>query len=139
MRSASERRTTISPAPLAKVPAGITVVKLDGDLGTGAARELRERLIGVLRPGVRLMVVDLSRVQSCDPAGLAVLIGAQRRAKERGIVVRLAAPSPPVAEMLRSTGLERCLTVCPDLPSALAGQAPLLPGRAAAFPQALTG
>jgi anti-anti-sigma factor len=113
---------TISPAPLGEpdLPPGSTVVKLDGDLGITVTPGLRERLTGVLRPGTWLVIVDLSGVQSCDSAGLAVLIGTQRRARERGIVVRLVAPSPPVVELLRSTGLERCLTVCSDLPGALA-------------------
>jgi anti-anti-sigma factor len=118
--------------------AGATVVKLDGDLGIAAAQGLREGLISLLRPGTRLLAVDLSRVQSCDPAGLAVLIGTQRRAREEGIVVCLVAPSPPVAELLRSTGLERCLTVCPDLPGVLVwerGES----ARAPAAPESLAG
>lgn len=78
--------------------------------------------MGALRPGIRWLVLDLSRVESCDPAGLAVLISTQRHAAEQGIVVLLAAPSPPAAELLHSTGLERYLTVCPDLPGALATQ-----------------
>lgn len=120
MKSTTESQTTISPPLPATLPAGSTVVTLDGDLGVAAAPALRERLIGVLRPGIRLMIIDLSRVRSCDPAGLAVLIGAQRRATERGTLVRLVAPSPPVVELLYSTGLERFLTICPDVPSALA-------------------
>lgn len=120
MKSTTEGQTTISPTLPAKLPAGSTVVTLNGDLGVAAAPALRERLIGVLRPGIRLMIVDLSRVRSCDPAGLAVLIGAQRRAAERGTLVCLVAPSPPVVELLYSTGLERFLTICPDVPSALA-------------------
>lgn len=102
------------------LPAGSTVVRLYGDLGIAAAPALRERLISMLRPGTRLLALDLSRVLSCDPSGLAVLIGTQRRARGHGIVVRLIAPSPPVAALLHSTGLDRCLTVCPDLPAALA-------------------
>ena len=134
MRSATEGQMTIFPTPLAKLPAGSTVVTLDGDLGIAAAPALRERLIRMLRPGARLMIVDLSRVQSCDPAGLAILIGTQRRAKERGTRVLLVAPSPPVAELLHSTGLERCLTICPDLPGALA-QGREQPARATALPR----
>jgi anti-anti-sigma factor len=99
--------------------ASSTVVELDGDLGVAAAHALREGLISVLRPGTRLVAIDLSRVRSCDLAGLAVLIGTQRRAREEGIVVCLVAPSPPVAELLHSTGLERCLTIYPDLPGVL--------------------
>ena len=78
-----------------------------------------DSLKGMLHPGIRLLVLDLSRVPSCDPAGLAVLIGAQRRARLLGIVMRLAAPSLPVARLLRFTGLDRSLTICPDLSSAL--------------------
>ena len=99
-----------------------TIVRLDGALDVAAATALRERLIGLLHPGTGLLVLDLSRVSSCDSAGLAVLIGAQRRARVLGIVMRLAAPSVPVAELLRLTGLDRTLTVCPDLRGALAAE-----------------
>ncbi len=57
---------------------------------------------------------------SCDTAGLALLIGTQRRARLLGIVVRLAAPSLSVAKLLRLTGLDRSFTICPDLRGALA-------------------
>jgi anti-anti-sigma factor len=101
-------------------PAAPIIVRLRGALDVAAAPALRERLIGLLHPGMRLLVLDLSRVPSCDPAGLAVLIGTQRRAGRLGIVVRLAAPSLPVVKLLRLTGLDRSLTVCPDLRGALA-------------------
>jgi anti-anti-sigma factor len=101
------------------LPTSTTVMRLDGDLGLAATSALRLRLMSALRPGTTRLVLDLSRVQSCDPAGLAVLISTQRHAAERGIVVLLAAPSPPAAELLHSTGLERYLTVVPDLPGAL--------------------
>jgi anti-sigma B factor antagonist len=111
---------TVTATQRLDLPAGTTVVRLDSDLGLAAASALRLRLMGALRPGTRRLVLDLSRVQTCDPAGLGVLISTQRQAAERGIVVIVAAPSPPAAELLHSTGLERCLTVCPDLPGALA-------------------
>jgi anti-anti-sigma factor len=100
-------------------PASTTVLRLDGDLSLAAASALRLRLANVLRSAAKRLVLDLSGVQSCDPAGLAVLISTQRQAAERGIVVLLAAPSPRVVELLHSTGLERYLTVCPDQPGAL--------------------
>jgi len=118
--------------------AGSTVVRLRGDLGIAAAPALRERLTSALRPGTRLLVLDLSRVRSCDPAGLAVLIGTQRRARRHGIVVRLVAPSLPVTEQLRATGLESYLTVCPDLPTALV-RGRCAPAGTAAPPQVLAG
>jgi anti-anti-sigma factor len=118
MTSVTARQAGSGPG--AGLPAARTIVRLGGVLDFAAAPALRERLIGMLHPGTRLLVLDLSRVPSCDPAGLAVLIGIQRRARQLGIVVCLAAPSLPVAHLLRLTGLDRSLTICPDLRGALA-------------------
>ena len=120
------------------LPADRTIVRLRGALDVAAAPALRERLIGILHPGMSLLVLDLSRVPSCDPGGLAVLIGTQRRARLLGIVVRLAAPSLPVATLLRLTGLDRSLTICPDLRGALAVERHE-PAEESPSPQALAG
>jgi anti-anti-sigma factor len=99
--------------------AAFTIARLEGDLDIATAPALRERLLGVLGPGVRLLIIDLSGVSFCDAAGLAVLIGAQRRTIARGIVVRLAAPRPQLAKLLRITGLDRSFTICASLADAL--------------------
>ena len=119
MTSAGATSRQAGSRPEKGLPAARTVVRLRDALDGAAAPALRERLIGLLRPGMRLLVLDLSRVPSCDSAGLAVLIGAQRQARLLGIVLRLAAPSPPVAKLLRLTGLDRSLSICPDLGNAL--------------------
>jgi anti-anti-sigma factor len=99
-----------------------SIVRLSGSLDFAAAKELRERLIDVLHRGASPLIIDLSRVPSGDEAGLAVLIGTQRRARLLGSEMVLAAPSPPVAELLRSTGLHRHFTIYPDIPAALASK-----------------
>jgi anti-anti-sigma factor len=88
-----------------------TVVQLSGGLDLAAAPALREQLIDVLHRGTGLLILDLSHVLSCDVAGLAVLIGTQRRAGLLGTKVRLLAPSPPVRKVLRSTGLDRSFSI----------------------------
>ncbi|HSZ40039.1 MAG TPA: STAS domain-containing protein [Trebonia sp.] len=136
----------VTGRPGASTPTRGRIIKLGGALDLAAAPALRERLTGLLHHGTGLLVLDLSRVLSCDVSGLAVLIGAQRRARLLGSVVCLAAPSPPVVKLLRSTGLDRSLTVCPDLPGALAAQqhgsartppAPRLAGQGKALPPGL--
>jgi anti-sigma B factor antagonist len=120
---------------------GRSIVRLRGSLDLGAAKELRERLIDVLHRGANPLIIDLSRVPSCDTAGLAVLIGTQRRARLLGSVVLLAAPSVPVAELLQSTGLHRHFTIHPDVLAALASQrsdSAARPG-AAVFPELAVG
>lgn len=116
MTSAGATFRRPAPAP----PADRTIVRLGGALDVAAAPALRERLLGVLHRGTSLLILDLSGVLSCDASGLAVLIGTQRRARLLGGAVRLAAPSPPVTKLLRSTGLDRSFAVYPDLSGALA-------------------
>jgi anti-anti-sigma factor len=99
--------TVTPPAP----PSDRTVVRLTGGLDLAAAPALREQLIDVLHRGTGLLILDLSHVLSCDTAGLAVLIGTQRRARLLGTTVRLLAPSLPVTKVLRSTGLDRSFSI----------------------------
>jgi anti-sigma B factor antagonist len=127
MLSTTDREAAISADgtlrhPRAAPPSGRTIVRLRGALDVAAAPALRERLIDVLHRGAGPLVLDLSRVLSCDASGLAVLIGTQRRARLLGISVRLAAPSLPVTKVLRSTGLARSFTIFPDLSGALASE-----------------
>jgi anti-sigma B factor antagonist len=119
---------------------GRSIVWLRGPLDFGAAKELRERLIDVLHRGANPLIIDLSRVPSGDEAGLAVLIGTQRRARLLGSETLLAAPSPPVAQLLRSSGLYRHFTVYPDIPAALAHASSPRAGQGeAVFPELAVG
>jgi anti-anti-sigma factor len=97
-----------------------TIARLRGELDVATAPALRERLAALLRRPMRLLVLDLSEIRFCDAAGLAVLIGAQRRARLFGITLRVAAPGLQVANVLRVTGLDRGLSIYPTLAGALA-------------------
>ncbi len=100
---------------------GYCVAALSGQLDMASVPELREQLLGVLRPDAARLIVDLSRVSSCDASGLAVLVGTNRRARLLGGVLRLAAPAPPVIEALRITGLDLQLDIFPTVPAAIIG------------------
>jgi anti-anti-sigma factor len=103
-----ENNMTVTPS----APSGdATVVSLSGGLDLAAAPALREQLIDVLHRGTGLLILDLSHVLSCDTAGLAVLIGTQRRARLLGTKMRLLAPSPAVTKVLRSSGLDRSFSI----------------------------
>jgi anti-anti-sigma factor len=97
-----------------------TIAKMRGELDVATAPALRERLAALLRPQLRLLVLDLSEIWFCDAAGLAVLIGTQRRAALLGTTLRLAAPRPLIAKVLHTTGLDRRLIIHPSLATALA-------------------
>jgi anti-sigma B factor antagonist len=97
----------------------VTIARLEGELDIATTPALRERLLSVVGPGVRLLVIDLSGVSFCDVSTLAVLVAAQHRARGLGITVRLAAPRSQMAKLLRVTGLDHCFTICATLDDAL--------------------
>jgi anti-anti-sigma factor len=116
----------------AQVPEGVslsvlstpafTIARLVGDLDIGTTRAVREGLLSMLLSAARLLVIDLSGLSFCDVAGLAMLVGTQRRASARGITVRLAAPRPQMAKLLRATGLDQSFTICATVDDAVPAQ-----------------
>jgi anti-anti-sigma factor len=105
---------------------GYTVVTISGEIDIASAPGLRERLLGLLRSHASRIVIDLSGVTFCDASGLAVLVGASRRAGLLDGVVRLAAPAPLVATILRLTGLHSRFQIFATVPEAIG--APTHPG-----------
>lgn len=84
---------------------GWSVASVEGelDLATGPVlrAHLDERL--TVRDGRVRIIVDLTHVTFCDPAGLGVLVGAHRRARQQGHMLRLVCPQGRVLRFLRLT------------------------------------
>jgi anti-anti-sigma factor len=137
-------------------PGGTVVAALGGDLDIASAPAVRERLLGLLRPGACRLVIDMSGVRYADASGLAVLASTQRRAVLLGGALRLAALRPEVAGVLTATVLSRRLAAYPTVQAAVVGRqpgsraacpgtgragtaAPALPAQAQAEPSADSG
>ena len=105
----------------ARTAGGIMLAELSGELDITNAPALRDQLLDLLRRSTCRLVLDLSKVTSCDASGLAVLVGTGRRARLLGGSVRLAAVSPQVDEVLQMTGLHRPLDVFATVRAAVAG------------------
>ena len=103
---------------------GCVIAALRGGLDITSAPALREKLLGLLRPGASRLVVDLSAVGYADASGFAVLVGAGRRAGLLGGWLRLASPTPEVARVLSATGLDRHLATFPTMADAIIGRRP---------------
>ncbi|MQA96762.1 MAG: anti-sigma factor antagonist [Streptosporangiales bacterium] len=98
-----------------------TIVRLRGELDMATAPALRNRLMALLHPGLRRIVLDLSGLTFCDATGLGLLVGIQNRTVSLGVDLRLSAPRWQLAKVLNSTGLDRGLKVHPTLTQALGG------------------
>jgi anti-anti-sigma factor len=122
------------PSLSARSQDGYIVVTISGELDIASAPVLREQLLGLVRPGASRIVIDLSGVTFCDASGLAVLVGASRRADLLHGVLRLAGPAPLTATILRLTGLDSRFEIFATVPEAIA--APSHPGsREAGVPE----
>jgi anti-sigma B factor antagonist len=98
---------------------GYIIATLGGDLDIAAAPVLRDELLVMLDPAASRLIIDLSAVRYADASGLAVLIATGRRARLLGGFLRLASPSPQVADVLSITGLNRHLATFPTLHAAI--------------------
>jgi len=120
-RSVTDTVTDSGPGLSVSVHAerGCVIAALIGELDITRAPALREQLFALLRPSTGRLVIDVSRVTYADASGLAVLVGTGRRAGLLGKFLRLAAPAPAVAKVLRVTGLDRQLDVFPTVQAAI--------------------
>ena len=87
---------------------GLLCVYLRGEIdhhGAVALREDLDRLIMRERP--RRLVINLSRIEFMDSAGLGLLMGRYRLVRELGGVTALVAPNVRVMKILHLAGMER--------------------------------
>jgi anti-anti-sigma factor len=93
-------------APGAREERGYLVAALSGRLDCARAPAVREQLLRLLRPAASRLVLDLTLVSDIDAAGLAVLVGTERRARLLGGSLRLAAAGPAVSMAVHAAGLD---------------------------------
>lgn len=100
---------------------GVVVLRATGDLDAYTVTGLREHLhrAADATGGAGLIVVDLSGATFIDSAGLGALVGAQRRARERGGRLRIVRPPPLVLRAFELTGLDEVLELCATREEAL--------------------
>jgi anti-anti-sigma factor len=103
-----------------RVP-GHTVLTISGELDIATTAALRVQINKVLMDTTTPLIIDLSGVSFCDASGLALLVGAQRRARLDGRTVVLAGPRHNVYKLLHITGLDRVFTIHPTLVAAQLG------------------
>jgi anti-sigma B factor antagonist len=100
------------------VRAGHVLVRVNGDLDLELAGDLRDALNRALDRH-RGVVIDLSGVPRLDSAGLGVLIRAHGRARHRGGVVCLVAPSRFVLTVLHTMHVDGVFPIFDDSVTAL--------------------
>jgi two-component system sensor histidine kinase and response regulator WspE len=106
---------TAAAPPEVEAPArtGPPAVRPSGKLDAAGAESVRGRLIELFRQAVPLIQLDLAEVSDIDPAGLALLAAAARRAASATAPVALEVVNAPpaVRRLLSATRLDRVYTM----------------------------
>jgi anti-sigma B factor antagonist len=106
-----------------EVIGGVPVVAAPEDIDITNADVLRTALLEAASLGPGTFVVDMSRTQFCDTAGLHALVAAHKRARAGGGQLLLVTRGAAVDRILSITGLDRVIPSFPSLEEALT-QAP---------------
>jgi anti-sigma B factor antagonist len=99
----------VSGVPVVVTPEAIDITNADG---LAALLESSEQ-------GHGRLVIDMSRTQFCDTAGLHALVGAHKRALAQGGEVRLVISTAAVKRILALTGLDQVIPNFTSLQEAL--------------------
>lgn len=104
-----------------EVVKGVPVVAAPEEIDITNAEALRSALLKASaadRHGP--FVVDMTRTQFCDSAGLHTVIAAHRRAEAEGRQLLLVIPSPAVLRVFTLTRMDKVIPSFTSLPRALA-------------------
>lgn len=98
---------------------GVPVIAAPDEIDITNAAGLRTAMLEAAAQGNGTLVVDMSRTQFCDSAGLHVLVRAQQRALAEGGEVRLVVRGVHVRRLLAITGIDGMIPNFPALAQAL--------------------
>jgi anti-sigma B factor antagonist len=87
------------------------VFALRGSLDLATSPTVKAALSDAIERGESKLIVDLRQLEFLDSTGLSVLIGAHRRAAERGGSLRLVVSEGQILRLLTITGLVAVFSV----------------------------
>ncbi|MHC5027424.1 MAG: STAS domain-containing protein [Planctomycetota bacterium] len=91
--------------------AGITVLRLTGNLDSTSTPELETHLARLIDSGTRRVVVDLTEVDFVSSAGLGVLLFAAQSLAPSGGTLRVCCPNDAVRYAFDASGFSKILSV----------------------------
>lgn len=90
---------------------GVVIVGVRGDVDVSTSPRLRDELHGAIGSGASRVVVDMAGMDFIDSAGLGVLIGSLKRAREQGVELVLSNLQTSPRKVIAITGLDDVFTL----------------------------
>jgi anti-sigma B factor antagonist len=91
--------------------ADMCVVSVTGEVDVYTSPTLKLHLAKAVEDGCGRLAVSLDGVGFIDSSGLGVLVGALRRAKERGGDLVIVCSREPIIKIFRITGLDKVFPI----------------------------
>jgi anti-sigma B factor antagonist len=101
--------------------AGVTIVRIDGQLIVGNRQELKTLIQDGLDLGERKFLIDCSQTGYIDSSGLGVLVSLAKRVRELGGELRIAGLNEDLRSLFELTKLDSLFQISPTAEEALAG------------------
>ncbi len=99
----------------------VTVVDVSGKITIGDGDiKLREAVNGLLDEGRKSILLNMSGVSYMDSAGIGELVACYKRAREKGVSLKLLNPNGKVQDLLILTKLQEIFDIYRDEREALA-------------------
>ena len=111
------------PIVIEELDSGVTRVRLSGRIDIAGAAEI-DLPMSVVGGSRRAVVIDLTDVAFMASLGLRSLVMAGKAILSKGGRVVLLAPSPPVEDVIRSSGVDELLPVHATWEAAAASVSP---------------
>lgn len=125
---------TTKRQPPAGASAAQTVIDMPAEIDGGNAEQVGEALAAAMRPGLNVVIADLTATTFCDLRGARVFAMARRQAVQNGTALRLVVPSRAVRLAFEITELDRRVPIYASLSAALAPEMGAASPAAAASP-----
>jgi anti-sigma B factor antagonist len=108
---------SLDPCPVRRAGGAIVIV-LPAEIDVTTVDQIGAELAGALDADPEVLVVDMTATESCDSAGVQMLVRTSRRAAAAGAGLRLATDGLAVRRVLELTGADQVIALYPDLDAA---------------------
>jgi len=95
------------------------VLSVVGELDLVSHDELDDAVDAAVRNDPTDLVLDLTGLTFCDSTGLGLFVRSHRRMTDCGGRLSLVGVQPQVLKVIKLTGLDAALRICPDVTVAL--------------------
>lgn len=112
------RQPTVTPLAFPEI------VRFPAEIDLTNARRYGSELLAALRPGVTVVIADLSQTEYCDSSGVRYLLIGNDAARHHGAELHVVVATPAVQRVMTVLGVDRMLSIYSSMADAMSDPSP---------------